>query len=457
MAVLALVMAACGGTTADTTQAPADTEAPAGTEAPADTEAPAAMDGVMGMCPALDEPITLEYWTWGAGYPQAAELWNSENPDIQVNFSDIAVGIFGGYQKLRNAMLAGEAPDVMFIEFDSLPSFAIDGSVIDVAAYLPASTQADFLETMIDQVDVLGQGTMFEVPLGGSPMTLMVRQDLFDQYDIAVPTTWEEFAIAAEEVAATGQGVIASFDGVNNANWWAGMTAQNGSNWFQSSDTGWSVQVDDAASQEVAAYWQDLIDRGLVDTMPSFSPEWNAAFANNELWTWVTANWGAGVLKAVAPDTTGGWRVVQLPTWGPDKPVGTTWGGGGGLAVMASSEHPCEAAAFATWMSTDLESMEILHSAIGIFPTTYTLFEAPLFAEADPFFGGQSTFSVFVEAAGEQAPITWGPAMGDTYAAIVDAFGAALEDDSTTLVDALTTADADTEAAIERQGFAVVS
>ncbi len=436
----ALILSACSGATdpGNATSGPAGGDAPTG-----------------GMCEATDEKIELDYWTWGAGYEEAANLWNETHPNIQVKFGDIPVGNAGGYQKIFTSLTAGEAPDVIFVEFDNVPAFVTEDALLDVAPLLGEDAIGDFVPGLKQQVSLTGEGSMNMVPLGGGPMALYYRADLFDEHDIAVPTTWQEFADAAAKVREVDPNAyLANFDGGGNANWFAGLVAQNGGRWFSEDGGKWSVSIDSAESKEVAAFWEDLLVNDKVAALATFSPEWNAALAEGQIWTWPSAVWGAGVIQAAAPDLSGKWGVATLPSWGSDTPVSASWGGGG-LAVVKTSEHPCEAAQFAHWMGTDVEAMKILNAAVGIWPTTLTLMDDPLFAEPNEYFGGQAIYQVFKEADAGLAAFVWGPQMTDTYAAVTDAFTKSLANGGAGLEDSLTGANQTAMDAMKRNGFEV--
>jgi len=420
---------------------------------------PAAAQGTAATaCDAPSAPITLDYWSWGAGYADAAALWNEQNPMVQVQYSDIPVGNAGGYQKMRTAAEAGQAPDVMFLEFDTVPSFLGSGAIIDIGAYAAPDQLADFVAPILSQVALGGDGTMYAAPIGSGPMGLIYRKDLLDQHGIAVPTTWEEFATAAAKVREVDPNAyLVNWDGSGNANWFAGLASQDGAQWFNyDAGTGaWGVTVNGDESKAVAAYWQQLLSTDAASDLATFSPEWSAALANGTLWSWPTAVWGVGVIKSAAPDTGGGWAVAPLPSWGTDKPGSGSWGGGG-LAVSKDSENPCWASQFALWMATDPGAMKIVNAAIGIYPTTNTLLADPMFAEPDPFFGGQPVFEVFKDASANLAPFVWGPDMSDTYQAVMDGFsGSFTSGFATTLDQSLDAAQAGTVAAMTRQGYTV--
>lgn len=407
-----------------------------------------------GECPAPTAPVKLNYWSWGAGYEDAAKLWNSTHPDIQVTYSDIPVGNSGGYQKMFNAVKAGTAPDLGFLEFDNIAAFGSQDYLADVSGYFTDAQKSDFVAPALKQVSLGVDGAMFSVPIGGGPMALIYRKDLFTKHGIEVPGTWAEFEAAAAAVhKADPSATLANFDGYGNANWFAGLSSQNGAQWFAAEGEGWKVSVNDTASKATADLWQRMLDAKTASDLATFSPAWSAALAKGKIWAWPTAVWGAGVVKSSAPDTSGKWAVAPLPTWSEGQQVSAAWGGGG-LSVFKTSKHPCEAAQFALWMGTSPDALKILNKAIGIYPTTNTLLADPLFAEPDPFFGDQKIFDVFRDASLQTPDFTWGPAMTDTYKAVTDAFTDAKTKNGS-LSAALDGAQTTAVASMQKDGFTV--
>lgn len=136
------VFAGCAG---------APSASPGGTETTGGSPtAPAAA----GECPASDTPVELDYWSWGDGYADAAALWNSTHPEIQVTYSDIPVGNSGGYQKMFNAVKAGTAPDIGFLEFDNIAAFGSQDYLADVSQYVTADEMGDFVKPVMQQVSL---------------------------------------------------------------------------------------------------------------------------------------------------------------------------------------------------------------------------------------------------------------------------------------------------------------
>ena len=76
-------------------------------------------------------------------------------------------------------------------------------------------------------------------------------------------------------------------------------------------------------------YWDGLIKKKLVSTIPGFSAEFYNAIGSGQIATSIEAAWGPGVLAASLNDKTSGeWQVAPLPQWAKDQPFHSgNWGG----------------------------------------------------------------------------------------------------------------------------------
>lgn len=414
--------------------------------------APANATTLAGSCKTSTKPVTIKYWSWGAGYSDAAKLWNSSHPNIHVVYSDIPVGNSGGYQKIFTSLKAGSGPDVAFVEFDNLSTFQSQGALLNIKPLVGQKAAAQFLPSYLSQVALTGSNSMDMAPIGGGPMALFYRKDLFTKYNIPVPTTWAQYESDATAVqTADPTSFIGNWDGTGNPNWFAGLASENGAQWFANSGSSLKVSVNGAASRQVSDQWQRMLTAKTVSNIPTFSADWDAAFAAGKIWTWPTAVWGAGVIKGMDAADSGNWAVAPLPTFGASKPQSASWGGGG-LAVMNTTKHPCEAAQFALWMGTNSAAMKILNKAIGIFPTTAALLANPIFSAADPYFGGQAIFSIFKKSAAQAPNFIDGPNIASAYKAVTDGFTGSIGA-GTSLSGGLDSAQAATVTALKQLGF----
>lgn len=404
-------------------------------------------------CEASDGPVTLEFTTWVPGMDQVVELWNQENPDIQVTVQTGPNGNSGTYQNFFNQIQAGNAPDLGQIEYDALPNFRVQDGLENIAGCEGiADAQDQFVDWTWGQVTFGEEGSVYAVPQDSGPMAMYYRADLFEAAGIEVPTTWEEYAAAAEQIKAQGS-YITNFP-KTDVNWFAGMVWQNGGQWFANDGENWDVNLTSPESEEVATYWQDLLSKDLVSTLPSFSDEWNASFNTGQQWTWVSAVWGATTLSDGAPDTSGKWAVAPMPQWEDGGETAGNWGGSS-TAVLKGSEHPAEAAKFALWLNTDPEALALANELGGLYPAAKSATDLEAFSGGVDYYGGQKIYGVFADAsANVNSDFTWGPTMTQTYTDVSDGFGAAIGG-SGTLMDALETGQQKTIDSLKAQSIPV--
>ncbi|PVE19029.1 extracellular solute-binding protein [Arthrobacter sp. Bz4] len=404
-------------------------------------------------CEASEGPVELNFTTWVPGMDQVVELWNEENPDIQVTVQTGPNGNSGTYQNFFNQIQAGNAPDLGQIEYDALPNFRVQDGLENIAECAGVTEAADqFVDWTWGQTTFGEEGSVYAIPQDSGPMAMYYRADLFEEAGIEVPTTWEEYAVAAEQIKAEGA-YITNFP-KTDVNWFAGMVWQNGGQWFANDGESWDVNLTGPESEEVATYWQDLLSEDLVSTLPSFSDEWNASFNEGQQWTWVSAVWGATTLSDGAPDTAGKWAVAPMPQWEAGGETAGNWGGSS-TAVLKGSEHPAEAAQFALWLNTDPEALALANELGGLYPAAKSATELEAFAGGVEFYDGQQIYDVFAEASANVDPnFTWGPTMTQTYTDVSDGFGAAIGG-SGTLLDALSEGQQQTVDALTAQSIPV--
>ncbi|GAA2235708.1 extracellular solute-binding protein [Herbiconiux moechotypicola] len=405
-------------------------------------------------CTPADGPVELTFTSWIPGIDGVVDLWNAENPDIQVTVQTGPNGNGGTYKNFFNQITAGNAPDLGQIEYDALPNFRVQDGLENIAGCANVlESQDQFIDWTWNQVTFGEEDAVYGIPQDTGPMAMFYRKDLFEQAGIAVPTTWEEYQAAAVQIRALG-GYITNFP-QNDVNWFAGLVWQNDGQWFDSSTGAWDVTLTSDASLQVADYWQGLIADDLVSKVPAWTDEWNNAYNTGSDWTWISAVWGANSISSGAPDTAGDWAVAPMPQWTEGGTAAGNWGGSS-TAVLKGSEHPYEAAQFALWLNTSDEALTALAEAANLYPATTAGLSLPVFADGVEFYGDQPIYDVFAAASGEvNADFTWGPTMTQTYADVADGFGQVLGGTGT-LGDALTTGQEKTIAALKAQSIPVV-
>ncbi|GAA2785491.1 ABC transporter substrate-binding protein [Streptomyces showdoensis] len=367
-------------------------------------------------------PVTLTFWGWAKGSKDVVDAFNASHEDIQVTFEEIPSGTAGGYAKISNAVKAGNAPDLVSIEYSSLPEFVSSGALQDIGGEFTEQDRAKLLPQAV-QLTTLG-GKSWAVPFDAAPQAFFYRKDLFAKYQVAVPTTWDEFKAAAEKVKkADAKARIATFF-PDDPTTFEAMAWQAGAQWFKAENDTWKIDTTDAATTKVAAYWQGLLDADLVHKNASFSPEWTGSLKNGTTIGYLGASWGAGVLKGTLPEQSGKWAVAPMPNWNGTPASGML--GGTSFAVTKDSGKKAAAVEFAEWMSTTEAGVKarIASGTSSAFPAATALRPVAKQVFDASYYGGQDIYALFEQSGASIAPgWSWGPTTGTTNTTIKDQFG----------------------------------
>ncbi|MEV0598722.1 extracellular solute-binding protein [Streptomyces sp. NPDC050315] len=371
----------------------------------------AAVSGLAACAPAgkADGSVTLTFASWVPHIEQVVEKWNATHDRVTVRYQAMS----GDDQtKVQTAIDAGAGPDVTQISQFLVPDYAISGRAAPIGEYVGAAA-GRFSPAAWKSVAFGGE--VYGVPQDTGPTVLYYRKDLFAQYGITVPRTWQEFRAAAEAVRRADPDARLTALPPNDERWWQGLLWQSGTRWSGIKGQSWVAAIDTPASQRVARYWQSLLDAGLVVPRQAYGPAtWNA-IQRNEILALSHASWFSELLATNAADQSGKWAVAPLPTWEGSEATGDT--GGSANIVSAASDHPREAAEFALWLNTDPDSLRILIHASGLLPAATTGLDLAAAAPGVAYFGNQRINRLFVDAA-RRLSTRWsyGPGMEHSYA-----------------------------------------
>ncbi|MBE3560930.1 MAG: extracellular solute-binding protein, partial [Ktedonobacteraceae bacterium] len=293
---------------------------------------------------------------------------------------------------------------------------------------------------------------VYAIPQDTGPMAMFYRADLFKKYGVSVPQTWQDFAAAAAKIhAADPKAYITDFP-PKEAGWWIGLAWQAGGRWFQTSNNAWKVGINDEASKNAAAYWQVLLDKKLLKTDPDFTQAWYNDLQTGQVLTWISAVWGANTILSNAPQTSGKWAVAPMPQWSAGQQVAGNWGGST-TVVFKNSKHPKEAAQFAMWLNTNMDSVNAMIQGAQLYPALQAALNQPTPQSVQTFYSNQDINKVFKAAsANVDVKFQWGPTMNQVFTDMSDGFSSAV-DGKTTLPKALDALQNNTVKAMQTQGF----
>jgi multiple sugar transport system substrate-binding protein len=340
--------------------------------------------------------VELTFWSFNQQITEQAALFNQSHPGIHVTALKQPSGFGQYYPKVLTAERAGNAPDAALIEYQYIPTMVSNGALVDISKYGAGDVKSQFDPGAWAQV--AQGGAIYGYPQDTGPMALFYNADIFKKAGIAnPPATWDEFAQDAVKVHALGPKYYITAFPPQSTGWFQGLMWQAGATWFSvdAAKQAWKVNINSAASKQVANYWQNFIDKGLVSTVSDFSNDWNAGLDNGTIASWVSAVWGQGVISGNAKDTSGKWAVATMPQWTAGQSVTSMWGGSA-VSVISGTKHPKEADEFARWYLTDSGSLHIGVHEIGWYPSNVQARSSSDVTAPSSYYSNQVVDQVFI-------------------------------------------------------------
>lgn len=352
--VVAWVIAAC----APTATAPTTTESEpsaAATEAPSEeaTEEPAEEAAAES-----GDAVTLRI-TWyddgneGTILREQLDRFEAENPDIKVVVDTVPYSS-GILETLPLQLEAGEGPDMARITQFGI----IAPHMLDLRPYLsdPAYWEENFgpfLAWM--QAEPGGNaipGYMTQLTVTGP----FINRTLFEQAGVEVPSdssdevTWEEWAAAANEVAAATDTFALAMD--RSGHRLAGPAVSMGATYFDAE--GNPMLVGDEGFKSMAQLMVDwhadgtMIPEVWIGAAGSYAAA-NEPFINAQLVMYMSGSWQVGQFNQLIGDAFD-WEAVPNPC-GPAACTGMP--GGAGLVAINTTEHPEEVARVMEFLTSE--------------------------------------------------------------------------------------------------------
>ncbi|MFC3688796.1 ABC transporter substrate-binding protein [Aquipuribacter hungaricus] len=397
-------------------------------------------------------------WAWYPNMETVVDNFNSSHEDVQVCWTNAGQGN-DQYDKFQTAIAAGTgAPDVVMLESDRIPNYVIQDALVDISGYGYEDVQANFSEGAWKDVSV--GDAVYAAPVDGGPMAMIYRTDVFEQYGVTPPTTWEEYEAAARAVKDAGGPLFGDF-GANVPAVVMALQIQAGAQPFEydpANPTEISVALDDPASVKVLDYWAGLVQDGLVGTQDQFTPEYISGVVGGDYATYVSAAWAPGYLSGAGVGEgadAGTFAVAPLPQWEGADPVSVNWGGSA-FAVTTQAADPELAAGVAFDLYADEESLTDGWQNQVIFPLNQDVLTSAEFVDYEVGFfdGQQANKEVYVPAADAYEGFTYAP-FGQFYYQSLTEQIAAINAGEVTGAEAAAELQETVTAYAEEQGFTV--
>lgn len=150
------------------------------------------------------ETEKIEFAWWGNDprhiyTMEGVDFFMNENPDIQV---DLSYGIWNGYETRNKVFMNSHTePDVMQINYGWLAQYSPDGDgyydLYQLTDYIDLSGYSDS-DLSFGEVN----GKLNALPIAYNSTVIFYNQDLFEQYGLEIPKTWDDLFIAADKMKA---------------------------------------------------------------------------------------------------------------------------------------------------------------------------------------------------------------------------------------------------------------
>ena len=349
---------------------------------------------------ALKEKSSITVWAWAPAVEPIAEAFEKAHPDITVDVQNVGTGA-DQYTKLQNAIKAGKgAPDVAQVEYFAIPQFSLGDSLADLSGYGYGDLEEDFTASTWNSVT--DGDAVYALPQDSGPMAMFYRQDVFDKYGIAVPTTWDEYLAAAETMHSADPNQFIAGD-TGDAGFTTSMIWQAGGHPYSVDGDTVSIDLQDEGAKRWTSTWNTLVENGSLAQTPGWTDEWFRALGDGSIATMLTGAWMPGNLEAQAADGSGQWRVAPMPQY-EEGDTATAENGGSSIAVMEQSQNKLVAAEFAKFATAEEEGRQISFDAGGFPSTVADLDSEEFLSEAPEYFGGQKINEVLSQAAKDVLP-----------------------------------------------------
>ena len=191
MLMASAVLAGCGGNADNDSSAGDSGQDGQETEAPAEDSGSETEDS-------SDEQITLKlFHNWinvdeAPYFEDIAAEFEASHPNVKIEIEN--VGDPDYKSKLKVMLGAEDAPDIFFSwSGEYAQKFVRAGSVLDLTQYYDEDSQwkDSFIPASLSPFE--SDGKIYGVPVRVDCKMMVYNKELFEQYNVEVPTTWDEF------------------------------------------------------------------------------------------------------------------------------------------------------------------------------------------------------------------------------------------------------------------------
>ena len=289
--------------------------------------------------------VELQLMGWSSSDAENARLqemvdtYNANNPGVNVTLNQVP-----DYDTvLQTAMAGGEPPDVFYIDSFRLPDYVAANSLMPIGDQM--DDPDDFYPSLRQAFTI--DDTFWCPPKDFSTLALQYNTDLFDAAGLEYPTpdwTWDDLRAAAEALTDTDAGVYGLVLPADMARWIAFLYQAGGT---VANDDFSAMTLDSPEALEATDFYVNLVLDGFAAQPSDLDSGWpGEAFGKGTAAMALEGNWIVPFLNDQFPDLN--WGVTEMPAGsGGDATMAFTVCYG----VAADAPNPEASIALANWLT----------------------------------------------------------------------------------------------------------
>lgn len=361
-------------TSKDSTQADTTTDA-AATEAPAADSADAAADSTLPEGVISDETATLRIYAQYADddtkvpYDYAVEQMKTAFPNVTL---ELEVQAQDDGQKLMTYAATGNLPDIYQVALAQIENFKESGNIMVLNDVAKSSGFADKVFESAQNILYNADGNIYAFPYAGNEYVVWYyNKAIFEQYGVAVPTTFDELLTAIETFKSNGITPMALFgsEGWITAAFYDCLATRWDAGGIAKLDNGQGTPSEDAY-KNAAEMMNKLVKAGIFqDSVTSTNyDQASQMFLNGEAAMFLNGQWYMTDATAGLGDNVD-WMFYPSYDTASYEAGKAVWSGGGaaaGYAVNPDSEHAQLAAQVAAFISEKYCEAKVMYRGTAL-------------------------------------------------------------------------------------------
>ena len=337
-----------------------------------------------------DGVVEIEFLSWAPYTDELFDLFYQEYPNIKVNYQQVPAG---NYSQIITTRLATNDIDVAGIRPENYKEFAESGYLLDLSEFPWMDNYYDWALKGVTEAD----GSIYSMQMGLFTEAVWYNKTMFEELNLSVPTTLEEWYEVCDVLLAEG---ITPIIGGHSAKWTDSFIALPFIQPLVAEDPelvaklqSGEISFTDPMFMDVLEQAKMMIDKGYIgrDSLALDPSQAVQQMIQGKAAMMIQGTWFISGFKGVdVPFEIG---VFNIPTYEGQKQYSAQIDGIK-TAVMANSSKLDAAVTFAKFLSDPATGAAKYYNDIGHYPTVKGVeVDEPLLALWEPIINNEGFVS----------------------------------------------------------------